>query len=209
MNTPRYVAVHEAGHAVAGWVVQKQIPGQESFRPFHCVVVRSPEEIRAGPYIDSRNRALEIQGIVEASDRYQSLGPEHRKQREETDPRFLESARCCMEADVVVALAGPIAEAKYRHRSRVAVTLEGGRSDLEAATRKAADFARNRADLRAMMTMLYRRSLMVVREHWPVITSFSDALLAQGTIDVEEALPMFEAAMASQSAPARNGRGWT
>src|SRR5687767_6869827 len=62
-KVPLYVAVHEAGHAVASLALFSD------YGAFERVVVRSPREVLAGPFIDGRGRARDLAGIVE--------GPEH------------------------------------------------------------------------------------------------------------------------------------
>src|SRR5262249_30789598 len=107
---PKYLA-HEAAHAVASHLMQKQLGW--SWNQFQRIVVRTQDEIAAGPFVDRRGRRLDLCGIVETSDRYQALGKvadrvilKDGAPLPEMDRRNLIAAwRSAMEADVIDSLA--------------------------------------------------------------------------------------------------------
>jgi hypothetical protein len=179
---------------VAAWIVQREILTWEA-RPFDFALVRSAEEIKAGPYIDQRGREVACEGIVEMPDHYLACGPEALRQLEAEDLKFLESARRGMEADVVISLAGPLAERRYRHVSWFDELVTFGTGDRRAAERKAKDFATDQDDLRRIIDPLEKRASKIVRDYWEEILVFADALIRQGRVEYEEAVPIFERAL--------------
>jgi ATP-dependent Zn protease len=89
-------------------------------------------------------------------------------------------------------LAGPLAEAHHRRRSRVAIYLGGGCHDLARARTIAAEIAGFDRAAR-LVDRMERRAQRFVREHWRQITALAEALLARRTMGFDEAVAVIRA----------------
>jgi hypothetical protein len=58
--------------AVVSWANQRALG--RNYSQVHEIILRTPEEINSGPYIDHRGRPRDCVAIVEQSDRYAPLG---------------------------------------------------------------------------------------------------------------------------------------
>ena len=184
---PRYVAIHEAGHATVSWISQKRLGFD--WAPFDRIIVRTPREILSGPYIDRREREVNCMGIVERSDRFNAhgMGPADNPSL----PDGVASLwRANMEADVIDTLAGPIAEAKFLHVSVVATFLVGGEHDYQMAKRKAGEFVEDEEALRTLMNRLHREAARLVRRPsvWTAINALADLVLQKRTVEADDAV---------------------
>lgn len=191
----RWVAVHESGHAVASWAMQREL-GRD-WPQFDEIVLRTPEEIFAGPFIDRWGRANDVLGIVTSSDRYSPIyhgrfvfmdGDGNQRTGERLS-ELIAQLRRNMEADAIDTLAGPCAEARYRRTSLFAIYLGGGDGDWESARRKVRDFEPNKTKASAMLNHLEKRSRKLVRqpEIWRAIVALADELERRGRIEGDEA----------------------
>ena len=184
---PRYVAIHEAGHATVSWISQKRLGFD--WAPFDRIIVRTPREILSGPYIDRREREVNCMGIVERSDRFNAygMGPANNPSL----PDGVASLwRANMEADVIDTLAGPIAEAKFLHVSVLSSFLVGGEEDLRIAKHKAREFVRSENELRSLMASLQKEAAVLVRRPsvWEAINALADVVLRERTVEADEAV---------------------
>ena len=73
-------------------------------------MIRSIEEMHAGPYRDDRGRDVNCSGL-NASSRYIPMGADNVRQLER---KCVDAMRVEMEIEVLQALAGPAAEARCR-----------------------------------------------------------------------------------------------
>ena len=99
-------ARHEAGHAVAAIMMYRELG--RNYYSFHRVLIRPGA---TGPFIDSYGRERDCLGILErASSWKHNMFPS--KSLREVEPwlkhRWLE----CMTLDIIIALAGPFAQAR-------------------------------------------------------------------------------------------------
>jgi len=199
---PRWVAVHEAGHAVAGWAMQRAL-GLEGYR-FQRILVRSAEEVAAGAHVTGLGCRVNCLGMVEETARYQPVGHyvpdgmQSAASRAERG-RMIAAWRNNMEADVIELLAGTLAEARCRRIARTEVLRSGGRGDYALALRKAHDFARDEHELGRLMNGLWRRAATLLRDpaHWAAVGALADALLERHTLDGAEACTLIEQAVAA------------
>jgi hypothetical protein len=114
---PFYLAVHEAGHAMAQWY---------SGIPFKRVLVRRRADWDT-PVTGGRMNGLAFQGTIEGHSIFQAVPGV--VVRESADD-FATMYRAA-EIEILHVLAGPIAEAKKTHR---ALYLFGGSQDVNHAT---------------------------------------------------------------------------
>lgn len=182
-HEPRYWAIHEAGHAVTSCVTQMDLGWQ--WPPFGRVFLRSLSEIAAGPYEDDRGRRHHVAGMVERSERYTPLGKAVLAQMPDELRR---EARAAMEADSIVALAGPLAEARARRIAALIVLASWGSADSEDAERKIADFAPSEADTHTLYRELLARSALLVQRHWDLIVEFANMLRCHRHMTGHEAM---------------------
>jgi hypothetical protein len=195
-QVPRYLAIHEAAHAVASWAMQVWLGW--SYTQFHAVVVRTPEECRREPtYLDEHGDAVHCAGIVETPRRYQ-IGISRLIM--EQHPTMADMIRQGMEADIVELLAGSIAEARFRHIPMIVVILGHAETDWKGARRIASDYCRgDRAAASQLINKCEAHARQVVREHWPRIERLADALVKHHRLDADEAQAIVEGADASGS----------
>ncbi len=184
-------ALHEAGHAVASWQVQRLL-GRD-WCHFERVFIRTSEEVAAGPYVDQRGRPIQCVGLLEGPSRYNpgifnplSAPP---------DIRLLH--RQNMEAEVITSLAGPIAEARIRKCS-LAVTYLVGEADYDVAKRCVADFESD-ADVSEAIEKLQERATTTVRQRWRSVLALADKLLTHRSLTGPEAVAVIEAAVEMNS----------
>ena len=192
-ETPFYVAVHEAGHAVAGWSTGTR---------FRFVHLRTQEEVLAGPYLDDRGREVDCIGGVEGSDRYHPLSllysdPSLRLDDMEVGNCSAEDLlalkttwRANAEIDIIISMAGPVAEARYRHFSLTATYFLGGAGDIEKIrprldylTRTEAERTRLEVDLEARTRRMFREPSV-----WDAVLAVADELRARRKLEWNDVL---------------------
>jgi hypothetical protein len=188
-NAQRYTAVHEAGHAVASWHLQQLL--ERDWCQFDRVFIRTSDEVAASPYIDSRGRAVQCDGMLEGAPYYNPgvfsplSGP----------PDLLPLHRQNMEAEVMTSLAGPIAEARFLKCSLAAVYLRGGGGDYDIAKQCVADFERE-ANVSEAFGKLEQRSRTIVRHRWSAVLVLADQLVVRRSLTGPEAVAVIESAIA-------------
>lgn len=198
----RWVAYHEAGHAVANWVIQRD-QGLGGCR-FARIVVRSPAEVKAGAYVTGLGCRMDCVGMVDELARYQAVGryvPDGMHggiPRAEHD-RIVAAWRRNMEADVVELLAGTLAEARFRRMSRARVLLSGGSGDYALALCKARDFVRTEHELAEVMEALWKKAAAILRPpgRWAAVQALAAALLERHALDAAEACAIIERAVSN------------
>jgi hypothetical protein len=132
-----YIAVHEAGHAVAHWYTHTH---------FHDVSIRTAEDIAAGPYVDDDGCEHHVAGTLEGSAGYRCLSripgitPEQIAEFHAAMPGGAREARAQADNEVVHLLAGPIAEAKYKGVDFRETLQRGGKKDLKGIAAVTSDF---------------------------------------------------------------------
>ena len=196
---PRWIAIHEAGHAVAHWHVAKELFGPNGWCGFERVFVRTPEEAASGPYIDDRGRENYCSGMIEGPAFYNAIAALTGERGLMLDlgmPPEANEAECAriraqlpksMEAEVISRLAGPIAEAKYRRISFVLATIFGGESDWKIASACAWDFCRTEDQHGQLLEKLRRRASSIIRQNWAAVNAVADTLLLRHSLTGEEA----------------------
>ena len=175
----RHVAIHEAAHAVAAWSMDAMYFGYSDL-PFDCIAL-SPAPGDPG----SRAHVL-------MKARYQPVGTAARKAIDAGNPLEAWKARMRMEADVVGALAGAAASAKYLRYSSTFILLKYGKSDSDIAYQKLADFVAAKDDGYPEFDRLYEQAALVVARGWTTIVALATELLQKRDLDAVEAAAIIE-----------------
>ncbi|MBF0446729.1 MAG: hypothetical protein HQL67_00865 [Magnetococcales bacterium] len=199
IRPPRSAAIHIAGHALAHWHTNS---------PYHRVFIRSIEEISAGPYLDARNKAHAVIGMVEGGQRHNALFEITQGQIRsiDIDPPKLETGRQIdgqqfkktlidqASREIIHDLAGPMAEALFLEIPVIAVVIEGGRDDWEHARILAADVMKTEAEISALLEKQEQatRSLFRMPGAWLAIETLADALLDQASLDWPQSLALIK-----------------
>lgn len=110
-DTIEISALHEAAHCVLKWRLGCDFYDETENSGFRLIAIRSETEIASGPYVDSRGRRHECSGISEMPCFYAGVDS-----LDDTVPDFVVTkARRKLRHDIMVMLAGPLAEARARH----------------------------------------------------------------------------------------------
>jgi len=110
IETLEISAFHEAAHGVVKWRLACDHYNAADEPAFDLIALRTEAETAAGPYIDAHGRAHHCSGISEMSCFYEGLDA-----IDDSFPHFVaREARRKMRHDIVVMLAGPLAEARVR-----------------------------------------------------------------------------------------------
>lgn len=177
---PKYLAVHEAGHAVAACILYRVV-GVSGWHPFSRVFVR-PRTDWQTPHVTRRGAAIPCGGMLDEPDFYK---PMFRKVRNAgLAPDLLATMRARMEAGAIVSIAGPFAEARYRRQSQAAAILAGGDGDWKFIKMTTGEFCRTKAEQSALIADLERRTsaLLRVPANWQAVLNVADALLAKRSL---------------------------
>ncbi len=103
-------AIHEAAHGVIKWRLACDVYGAVNDAAFDVITLRTEAEFAIAPYIDAQGRAHHCSGVSEMSCFYTATGP-----LDDAVPDFAATpARRKMGHDIMVMLAGPLAEARAR-----------------------------------------------------------------------------------------------
>jgi hypothetical protein len=169
-----FTAVHEAGHVAAGWLLGAS---------HHAVHLAGPDRT----VTDGRGRVVrEVAGLVEDGLSYNihpGMPPAYVMLADQ--PEVLANARRYGIAAAAVRLAGPLAEARYRHLSQTYVALNWGRGDLARVEEIAADLWRggpSRGDV-AFMIMADRLAIRLLRGRMPAVVVLARELHRAGSLD--------------------------
>lgn len=174
---PRYLAIHEAGHAVVCWYTGTR---------FDAIAVRAAKEIEQGPHIDRRGRTCRVRGLVEVTARFT---PEFG-----VTPRFETVQRINAQIDILIAYAGPLAEARYRRSAAWMIFLLGGDSDNEQAEARIQCFTYTEDEAEAMRLHLEKMTRAIFRESriWEAVHRLATALQKRCFLEWEEALSIIQ-----------------
>lgn len=175
------------------------------WQQFLRIMVRTPDEVNESLF-DRHGRVLDGLGNVETSDRFcmitgpqllqRSILPDGSLESEVDHGERVERCRKLMEADVIDTLAGPLAEARYRHRSQtVLLAFEGGRDDLDAAEARLGSF--HGPDCGSQLQPLLKRSACIInnKRHWRAIEGLADSLVERRCLEADEAVRIIEEAV--------------
>ncbi len=200
------LAYHEAGHAVAMWYVG---------HIFYEIIVRTDEEYEKGPYVDQLGRERWVIGTVEASGIYIFTGVHI------DDVRFINMSmedialqknrkKFNMEVELITQLAGPIAEAKYRHCGLDKVYYSSaderkiierinkeqnrnlscpGATDYDNALLMASEFSYCEEDISDFILVATKRVRAIFKKPgiWPAVEALAKELEMKKKIDGERA----------------------
>ncbi|MEG1040614.1 hypothetical protein [Pseudomonas sp. NUPR-001] len=175
MNTrPRCTAFHEAGHVLAFWW-----NGQRIKR----VTVRTRAEALLGPMADLRGNLLQVKGLVEA---------EYLVPLPAFEPpgiaEYLPSMVEAIERDLIHCLAGPVAEAIYRHSPSERCITRSGAGDRQRAMELITLLpARKVLDAEPLAIA---RAGCLVRRYWAELSAVAQLLHEQGTVYGEELIAL-------------------
>lgn len=163
----RCTAIHEAGHALAFWW---------NGQPIKRVTVRTKAEACAGPMFDLRGNPQYAEGLVEAD----YLVP-----RPAFDApgvaEYLPSMIDAIERDLLHCVAGPVAEAVYRHGRADRLIRGSGRGDL-CRVYELISLLPPRKLLDAESQAIARSSCLVHR-YWPAVRAVANLLQDHGMVE--------------------------
>lgn len=186
----RFVAAHEAGHALA--YIRANLALERNYASFRRVFIRRDF---SSPYVDSKNREFDCAGMCDGSDLYTAsanLGIVY----QEPEPGAKSATLARMEWAIVISLAGPFAEAAARGaRSKANMRLKarfcGGEADFEFAAAVLQDYEKTSKPPRSMLHFEDRTRDLVLKS-WPAIDALAKALLANETLDHDSAYAIVE-----------------
>jgi hypothetical protein len=182
----RVTAHHEAGHAVASVVMNRDLYRRHDWvcGNFDRVVVHRPEDV-----LDHGRF-----GVVEGRPRYPLIPAGERTVSGEM--RAIRRAE--MAADVIESLAGPFAEARYSCKSIDEIVQFGaGKDDYAEAHAKAAHYApEDGRHLGRLWPRLWKRSAALVRrpDVWRAVQTLAGELLQRWEIEGDEAVRIIDRA---------------
>lgn len=118
--------------------------------------------------------------------RYVPVGRATRMAIDAQDQQEARKAVVRMKADVIGALAGPLASAKHLRQSSVFMLMTSGHRDNKIALDKVDDFADTTSERNTLLNELHERAAFVVRAEWTLISTLADALLLKPRMDAVE-----------------------
>lgn len=164
---PRCTAFHEAGHALAFWW---------NGQPIKRVTVRTEAESCAGPMFDLRGNPQFAEGLVEAD----YLVP-HPAFDAPGIAEYLPSMIDAIERDLLHCVAGPVAEAVYRHGRADRLIRGSGRGDL-CRVHELISLLPPRKLLDAESVAIARATCLVHR-YWFAVGAVAGLLQMRGTVE--------------------------
>jgi len=194
MDVLEISAIHEAAHAVVKWRLGCECYGVVGDAGFDHIAIRTEAEMTAGLHRDTQGQARNCSGIFESNPFRKGVGP-----FSPGDPDWVVAReRERMNHDIMVMLAGPIAEARVR--SCAVETLferpEGGFQDHQDATRTVEQMNLPAAEFQPRLADLQRRAMAYVEDPhiWSVIEALARALLTRSDrrLTGQDALPILE-----------------
>ena len=187
-----FVAVHEAGHAVAYILAHRAL--ERDYPSFHRVFIRRDF---SSPYIDGRNREVDCIGMCEAPDLYiVGIGLGLFYLEPEPWPGCQNQILAKMEWAILTSLAGPFAESASRDaRSRAGMRhtarLCGSEDDYGSAEAVLLDFTKA-SKLRRRISHFEDRTRDLVLKSWPAIDALAKTLLVKETLNYDGAYAVVE-----------------
>lgn len=193
----RLTAYHEAGHVLA-----RIYCGHF----FDRAVVCSVQEMLDGPHRTERGHEIEVEGVVEGynvccpvttPDRLRAMqggSDEHRE-------AVLQDGFRSAEMDMMYCLAGPIAEARFRRCSLLAVLLTGGDTDWKHAQDRAETWFPNEPSAALVFAEKRARALVRSAPGWQAIERMADVLTDRGVLECEESEAIFADAYGTAPPP--------
>lgn len=184
----RFVAAHEAGHAVA-YILAHRALGRH-YASFKRVLIRRDYSL---PYIDDRGREISCSGICEAPDLYQvGIGLGLFNHEPELHPGLRNEILGTMEWAILVSLAGPFAEASFRgdhskRRMRYTALFHCGSKDDYADAEAILPDYRKASKRRHGLRHFEDRTRELVLESWPTISTLAKHLVKKEALDHAEA----------------------
>jgi len=182
-------ARHEAGHCAVCWAIQKACGLRRPL--FERVIVRTPDEVRNGPYVnDKTGNMLAGTGVLVMHPRSRNRYPS-----DWGDQRAVCRWRKSMMIDAIITCAGPAAEAKHSRKGFETVFLsENGGSDLQRLHRLAYDFAGLTGDENKfiMVSINAARHLICQESIWKAVSALSDGLQTRHVLEAEEVIKIID-----------------
>jgi hypothetical protein len=173
-------AVHETGHAVVAWIMTREHNATEDHRHqqeelgFSRVLVRSLEAAARIPSHDVGSvKRVQPYGFLRRYVPGDEAMPVTVREREHRR----------MEREITIALAGPVAEARYRHKNlrHLASADSGCRSDFVHILNWASDFSKSEEDREELIAHLFKRTREILRSPRvrPTVLGLAKALRAR------------------------------
>jgi hypothetical protein len=202
----RFVAAHEAGHAVAYILAHRAL--ERDYASFHRVFIRRDF---SSPYIDHKNREVDdCSGMCEAPDLYAPrIGLMVFYQEPEARPGLRLEMLAKMEWAILTSLAGPFAEAAARGvhskaNMRLTARFCWGEADFEAAEAVLQDYEKASKRRRSILHFEERTRDLVLKSR-PAIDALANTLLVEETLDHDDAYavvePFLEPSLDANSGP--------
>ena len=173
-QSPRYSAFHESSHVVTDEDLARQLP--YPVRPCERVFIRSRDEIIADPH-------GALGGVDYPAIQYHRIGTYVPLTCAHLGSDSLRRMEERAFYDAVVAYAGPIAEARLRHRPLFAVIDDVGQGDYERVLNNTADWAKTYEDQVKLIKKCRRQASRQVSRNWHLITRLAGLLLVEGEIE--------------------------
>jgi hypothetical protein len=167
MRQRAVTAVHEAAHAVAACRYRRR---------FHSVHVGM-----GVPILDRRGRSIEAMGLCDGGS-----FDDHRLWSHISESPLAGVASLRREEgfrNMVLTLAGPVAEARHKRQSLASIYLGYGRDDFDEAQAVAKFLAFDAADEEALFQAAEVEAKRCVSLYRKAIADLADALIERGTVE--------------------------
>jgi len=196
-RVPRYLVVHEAGHAVLALIGCRAVYGNDS--AFHFIEVRrsgdyTPIETRHGNLIHARGivAGCQLWKVRLSKDENGEWCKGHGKigfiaqAAESCRVNYLLRAT----AQARMGLAGPCAQAELPRQSLPRILMQYGRDDYHHAMACIRDASDTEEQAIAGYQRIVAETAQSVRQNWRAIEALADRLQTQHRLELEEALPI-------------------
>lgn len=199
----RFVAaVHEVAHIVIKCVLAAERGKFSDDAPqFTTIGLRTPEQVSAGPDLDRQGRRRHCEAIVDGMVRFDNGSGSMPVDIDPDDSFAVKRRRDAIKHDIVVALAGGLAEAKYRKCAFAALTEGDGPAsgDWKEALGLLRDLnldAAGEANAQSELTGL-TESYLERPEIWQAILELAEALVNRRNrrLSWKQALPLIKASL--------------
>ncbi len=189
-------AFHEAGHVLACI---------HFGHFFYQAIVRSVQEVLDGPHLTERGQKVDAEGIVEGYDLCSPYRATPEELRADGREAALRNGFMSAEVKMVFCIAGPMAEARFRHCSLAAVMMTAGDEDWREAKACAETWFRLDPGAALGAAEKRARALVLSQAGWRAIERMAAVLMDRGILGCEEANDVFAAAY---GAPAPALKAW-